>query len=449
VINLGYFNPENMDIQTPVNAQNGTVDIDYTLEERPSDQLELSAGYGGFQGLVGTLGVTFNNFSLRNIKDRSTWNPLPQGDGQRLSIRAQSNSNIFQSYNFSFTEPWLGGKKPNSLTVGAVYSNFDYSNFGQGRFTISNVSLGLGTQLKRPDDYFVYSATASLENLTLDDYRRGDFGVQEGSFKNFNLRQTLVRSSVVEPIFPRRGSKISLTLQLTPYYFWRDNKAFELSPQEEAAEIAEENLRRGEGAPMSEVDEFEFIQGLEDAGKFEFLEYHKWKFESQHFFNVWDKIVIMAQAKIGVLGYYRKDVGVSPFERFEVGGDGLNNQQVQITGKDIISVRGYEVADITTNREGATIFNKYTVELRYPFTLNPNSTIYMHLFAQGANAYNSFREYNPFLLKRSAGAGLRVFLPMFGLLGFDYGFGFDRDLPGGSGWTDFGKFNIVLGFEPE
>lgn len=449
VINLGYFNPENMDIQTPVNAQNGTVDIDYTLEERPSDQLELSAGYGGFQGLVGTLGVTFNNFSLRNIKDRTTWNPLPQGDGQRLSIRAQSNSNIFQSYNFSFTEPWLGGKKPNSLTVGAVYSNFDYSNFGQGKFTIANVSLGLGTQLKRPDDYFIYSATASLETLTLDDYRRGDFGVQEGSFKNFNLRQTLVRSSVVEPIFPRRGSKISLTLQLTPYYFWRDNSAFELTPVEQAAQIAEENLRRGEGAPMAENEEFLFIQELEDAGKFEFLEYHKWKFESQHFFNVWNKLVVMAQAKIGILGYYRKNVGISPFERFEVGGDGLNNQQVQITGKDIISVRGYEVNDITTNREGATIFNKYTIELRYPFTLNPNSTIYMHLFAQGANAFNSFSEYNPFLLKRSAGAGLRVFLPMFGLLGFDYGFGFDKDLPSGSGWTDYANFNIVLGFEPE
>lgn len=449
VINLGYFNPENMDIQTPVDAQNGTVDIEYVLEERPSDQLELSAGYGGFQGLVGTLGVTFNNFSLRNIRDRKSWNPLPQGDGQRFSVRAQSNSNFYQSYNFSFTEPWLGGRKPNSLTVGSVYSNFDYSALGSGRFSIFNVSVGLGTQLKWPDDYFVYSATANIENLVLEDYQR-DFGVSQGNFKNFNLRQTLVRSSVVEPIFPRRGSKVSLTLQLTPYYFWRDNSSFELSEAEKAAEITEENLRRGEGAPMSDEEAFDYISEIEDAGRFEFLEYHKWKFESQHFFNVWDKLVIMAQAKIGVLGYYRKDVGVSPFERFEVGGDGLNNQQVQITGKDIISVRGYEVADITTDAAGATIFNKYTVELRYPFTLNPNSTIYAHLFAQGANAYNSFREYNPFRLKRSAGAGLRVFLPMFGLLGFDYGFGFDRENLGDNPkWTDFGNFSIVLGFEPE
>ncbi|GLR18626.1 BamA/OMP85 family outer membrane protein [Portibacter lacus] len=456
IINLGYFNPENMDIGTPVDPQSGTVDIEYQLEERPSDQLELSAGYGGFQGLVGTLGVTFNNFSLRNITDRSTWNPLPQGDGQRLSVRAQSNSNFYQSYNFSFTEPWLGGKKPTSLTVGSVYSNFDYSSLGSGKFSITNVSIGLGTQLKRPDDYFVYSATANIENLVLDDYFQGGFTVSNGSYKNFNLRQTLVRSSVVEPIFPRSGSKISLTLQLTPYYFWRgkDNTIFQLTEAEKAREINEENLRRGEGAPLSEADELSFIEDLEDAGKFEFLEYHKWKFEAQHFFNVWDKLVVMAQAKIGVLGYYRKEVGVSPFERFEVGGDGLNNQQVQITGKDIISVRGYETTDFVVNGEDgepedATIFNKFTVELRYPFTLNPNSTIYAHLFAQGANSYGGFRDYNPFQLKRSAGAGLRVFLPMFGLLGFDYGFGFDKNLEPGSKWTDFGKFSIVLGFEPE
>ena len=449
IINLGYFNPENMDIQTPVNPKNGTVDIDYTLEERPSDQLELSAGYGGFQGLVGTLGVTFNNFSLRNIRDRKSWNPLPQGDGQRLSIRAQSNSNFYQSYNFSFTEPWLGGKKPNSLTLGAVYSNFDYRTLGSGQFSIVNVSAGLGTQLKFPDDYFIYSATASLENLTLDNYSQGNFAVSEGNYKNFSLKQTLVRSSVVEPIFPRSGSKVSLSLQLTPYYFWRDQKDFEFSDVEKARLIAEENLRNGEGAPFSDIQANDYIAGLEEAGKFEFLEYHKWRFDAEWYFNIVDKLVVMAQAKLGVLGYYRKDIGVIPFERYEVGGDGLNNQQVQITGKDIISVRGYEVSDITTNPEGATIFNKYTVELRYPFTLNPNSTIYAHAFVQGANAYNGFREYNPFELKRSAGLGLRVFLPMFGLLGFDYGFGFDRQLAEGSSWNDFAKFSIVLGFEPE
>lgn len=449
IINLGYFNPENMDIQTPVDPKNGTVDINYVLEERPSDQLELSAGYGGFQGLVGTLGVTFNNFSLRNIRDRNTWNPLPQGDGQRFSLRAQTSSNFYQSYNFSFTEPWLGGKKPNSLTIGSVYSKFDQRAFGGGEFSIFNISAGIGTQLKWPDDYFIYSATANIENLTLDDYVRGGFNVTQGNFKNFNLRQTLVRSSVVEPIYPRSGSKVSLTLQLTPYYFWRSPESFDYTDEQEANLIQEENLRRGEGNPMSEAEERKYISDQEDAGKFKFLEYHKWKFDAEYYFNIVDKLVIAAKAKIGVLGYYRKGVGVSPFERFEVGGDGLNNQQVQITGKDIISVRGYEVSDITTNSDGATMFNKFTVELRYPFSLNPNSTIYAHLFAQGANAYNGWREYNPFELKRSAGLGVRVFLPMFGLLGFDYGFGFDRQLQSDAKWTDFAKFNIILGFEPE
>lgn len=453
VINLGYFNPENMDIQTPVNAQNGTVDVEYVLEERPSDQLELSAGYGGFQGLVGTLGVTFNNFSLRNIRNRETWNPLPQGDGQRFSIRAQSNSNFYQSYNFSFTEPWLGGKKPNSLTIGSVYSKFDYRAFGQGEFSIFNVSAGLGTQLKWPDDYFIYSATANIENLTLNGYNRGDFSVSEGNFKNFNLRQTLVRSSVVEPIYPRSGSKVSLTLQLTPYYFGLNKNSGSIDPDQAARLIREENLARGEGNPMSNTEESAFVLGLEDSQKFEYLEYHKWRFDAEYYFNVVDKLVVFAQAKIGVLGFYRKDIGVPPFERYEVGGDGLNNQQVQITGKDIISVRGYEVNDITTSdlqqAGGASIFNKYTIELRYPFTLNPNSTIYAHLFAQGANAYLGFKDYNPFQLKRSAGAGLRVFLPMFGLLGFDYGFGFDKQLEAGSKWTDYARFSIVLGFEPE
>ncbi len=453
IINLGYFNPENMDIQTPVDPQTGTVDIEYVLEERPSDQLELSAGYGGFQGLVGTLGVTFNNFSLRNIRQRETWNPLPQGDGQRLSVRAQSNSNFFQSYNFSFTEPWLGGRKPNSLTIGSVFSKFDYRTFGQGQFSIFNVSAGIGTQLKWPDDYFIYSATANIENLTLEGYNRGDFNVTEGNFKNYNIRQTLVRSSIVEPIFPRSGSKVSLTLQLTPFYFWRQNVGGGFPPDQAADLVAQENLERGEGAPMTDAEEAAFLNQLNDSRKFEFLEYHKWRFDVEQYFNVVDKLVVMAQAKIGVLGYYRKNVGIVPFERYELGGDGLNNQQVQITGKDIIAVRGYEINEVMSNEiiqdGGASIFNKYTIELRYPFTLNPNSTIYAHLFAQGANAYSGFREFNPFELKRSAGAGLRVFLPMFGLLGFDYGFGFDKELEAGAKWTDFATFNIVLGFEPE
>jgi outer membrane protein insertion porin family len=451
IINLGYFNPENLSINTPVNPQRGTVDIEYGVEERPADQLELSAGYGGISGLIGTLGVTFNNFSLRNINNRKTWNPLPMGDGQKLSVRAQSNSNFFQSYNFSFTEPWLGGKKPNSFTLGSVYSKFDYRAYGTGLFAITRGFVGWGTQLRVPDDYFVYNATANIERIKLDDYSRGGFGISDGTFYNFSLNQTIVRSSINEPIFPRRGSRISLSLQLTPYYWWRSSE-YQLTPEEQQSAITKENLLRGDNNPMSTNEESSFITRLEQAKRFKYLEYHKWRFDAEWYFNIWDKLVLMTSVKMGVLGYYQDGLGISPFERFELGGDGISNQQAGITGKDIIALRGYEVSDIQANNSntgGATIFDKFTMELRYPLSLQPNSTIYVAGFLQGGNAWERWRDFNPFDINRSAGIGLRVFLPMFGLLGFDYGFGIDRALDQDAIWTDYGKFSIILGFEPD
>lgn len=449
IMNLGYFNPENLDIQTPVNAQQGTVDIVYKVEERPSDQLEMSAGYGGSSGLIGTLGVTFNNFSLRNINKRETWNPLPQGDGQKLSIRAQSNSRFFRSYNVSFTEPWLGGKRPTSLTVGGVYSAFDNSLYGLGKLAIARGFVGIGTQLKWPDDYFSYFATANIENIQLDNYSNGGFGIKSGSFNNFSIKQVLTRSSVNEPIFPRSGSKISLTVQLTPYYFARKGEYYKIGDEKANELVREENLRRGFANKMNEVETQQFINDAQDAIKFKYLEYHKWRLDAEWYFNLVDKLVLMTQAKVGLLGYYRKNIGVSPFERFELGGDGLNNQSVGIQGRDIISGRGYDSNEFPANANGgATIFNKYTVELRYPISTNPNSTIFVTAFAQGLNAYSGFRNYNPFELKRSAGMGLRVFLPMFGLMGFDYGIGFDKNIDSKK-FTDYGEFNIVLGFEPD
>jgi len=377
IMNLGYFNPENLDIQPQVNPSRGTVDIVYTLEERPSDQLELSAGYGGNSGLIGTLGVTFNNFSAQNINKKETWNPLPQGDGQKLSVRAQSNSKFFQSYNVSFTEPWLGGKKPTSLTVGGVYSAFDYSSFGSGALAIARGFIGVGTQLKKPDDFFSYYATLNLENIALDNFVNRGFSITKGSFRNFSIKQTLTRSSVNEPIYPRSGMKMSLSLQLTPYYFWRNPEAAVLDSEEAAAEIFAENKRRGAGNPMSEFEEDLFINNLQEANKFKFLEYHKWRFDSEWYFNLVDKLVLMTQVKVGYMGYYRQSVGLVPFERAELGGSGINNQTAGINGKDIVSLRGYEVEDIdvnNTNQDGASIWNKFTVELRYPISTNPNST---------------------------------------------------------------------------
>lgn len=460
IINLGYFNPEALDIQTPVNQGRGTVDIEYTVEERPSDQLELSAGYGGANGLIGTLGVTFNNFSLANISDKSKWTPLPQGDGQKLSLRAQSNSRFFRSYNFTFTEPWLGGKKPNSFTVGLVHSAFDYSTLGSGSLKITRGFVGLGTQLKWPDDFFISNTTLNLETIGLDNYERGGFFVQEngqnipikeGNFKNFSLKQTFTRSSVSDPLYPRRGSKVSLSLQITPpYSLFRGDDYYQLTDDEIVQVEKDLIVRFGPAVPPTRAEVLAEVQSIENARKFEWLEYHKWRFSSEWYFNIFDKFVIAAKANIGVLGRYNKDIGYSPFERFELGGDGLSNQSAGITGRDIFALRGYEVNDLPANRQGgATVFNKYTMELRYPLSLNPNSSIYLLTFLQGGNSWAEFDQFNPFDMRRSAGFGARIFLPMFGLLGFDYGWGFDKDLGSEASIGQYGKFSIILGFEPE
>ncbi len=461
IINLGFFNQENIDIQPIVNPERGTVDILYTVEERPADQLELSAGYGGFSGLIGTLGVVFNNFSIRNIRDRSTWAPLPQGDGQKLSLRAQANSRFFRSFNASFTEPWLGGKKPSSFTVGAVSSTFDNRILDAGLLSIRRAFVGLGTQLKWPDDFFAVNFTLNLENILLSDYvQRGaqsNFVVEEngrlvsitnGNFKNFSLRGTFTRSSISDPLYPRSGSRISLTLQATPIYHIFRGADYWLLSDDEQAQI--EQRLRDEAGPRNPPTPQEIqteILSEQNARKFEWLEYHKWRFDAEWYFSLFGNLVMAANAKIGILGAYDREIGISPFERFEVGGDGLSNQNIGILGRDIIALRGYDVNDLPQNaRGGGAVFNKYTLELRYLLSLNPNSTIFGTLFFQGGNSWGSFGEFNPFDMRRSFGFGMRVFLPMFGLLGFDYGWGIDKFITEDRG---YGKFNIILGFEPD
>lgn len=455
IINLGYFNPESLGIDNPVNQARGTVNIEYQLEEKPSDQLELSAGYGGFSGLIGTLGVVFNNFSLANVKDRSTWSPLPQGDGQKLSVRLQSNSRFFKSYNFSFTEPWLGGNKPRSFTIGAVQTSFDYSLSGAGTLKITRGFIGLGSQMKWPDDFFSSNTTLNIEQINLDNFRSGGFAITKGKFNNFSIKQTFTRSSISDPLFPRRGSKVSLSLQVTPpYSLFRKDNTFTPTQQQRDEIVNELRFEFGPARPVTQSDIDAKIEELKEANKFKWLEYHKWRFSSEWYYNVFDKLVFAAIAKIGILGTYNNDIGISPFERFELGGDGINNQNAGLQGKEILALRGYQNTDLDGNGnrtasggfEGAPIFNKYTLEMRYPLSLNPNSTIYVTSWLQGGNAYRKFDDFNPFDLKRSAGFGARVFLPMFGLLGFNYGWGFDKVLTGDQ---SYGQFNIVLGFEPE
>jgi outer membrane protein insertion porin family len=420
----------------------------------------LSAGYGGFSGLIGTLGVTFNNFSVANINDRSSWSPLPTGDGQKLSLRVQSNSRFFKSYNVSFTEPWLGGKKRNSFTIGGVRSAFDYSSLGSGALSITRGFVGLGSQLNWPDDFFVSNTTLNLEYIDLDNYRNGGFFIQEnnknvvisnGGFKNFSIKQTITRSSISDPLFPRSGSRVSLSLQLTPpYSLFKDETFFEVTDDQRNAIVEELIDVLGPGGTITDELIASEVASLRNATRFEWLEYHKWTFDSEWYYNLVGKLVFKAQAKFGYLGSYKKSIGLSPFERFELGGDGLSNQNAGITGRDIISLRGYETTDLPVNNVGGSaIYDKITMELRYPLSLNPNSTIFVTGFVQGGNAWSSFGDFNPFDLKRSAGVGMRVFLPMFGLLGFDYGFGFDKNLSSTASWTDYSTFNIILGFEPE
>ncbi len=427
IINLGYFNQENIGINTPVNQKAGTVDIEYTVEEKPNDQLELSAGYGGFQGLIGTLGVSFNNFSIHNIGKKEAWHPLPQGDGQKLSLRAQTNGRFFQSYNASFTEPWFGGKKPTSFTVGGFYtrySNIDANYNSIGYYSIVSGTMGIGTRLKWPDDNFLVNAALNFQQNKLNDYP-GLFTVAAGTFNNLNLRLTLARTTVADPIFPRDGSKISLTGQFTPPYSLLNGKS--------AADYADLPLEK----------------------RFHWLEYHKWRLDLEFYKSIVGKLVLKVSNKTGMMSFYNSYVGLSPFERFELGGDGLSNQYVGIVGKDIIALRGYTVEDVRADNkvtaDGAAVFSKISMELRYPISLNPSSSIYVLGFMDGGNMWNRIRDYRPFDLKRSAGLGLRVFLPMFGILGFDYGFGFDKPdlIQSGSKWTQFGKFSFVLGFEPD
>ena len=437
IIGLGYFNQETLGIETPVNPDRGTVDIIYTVEEKPSDQLELSAGWGGRRGVIGTLGVTFNNFSLRNLFNKEAWHPLPQGDGQRLSLRAQTNGKFYQSYNASLTEPWLGGKRPTSLSVSAFYNKYDFgTNDVPRKLIIQQASVSLGTRLRWPDDNFVFRTGLNLQTLTLNNWSElfttdDNESVTTGNYNNFSLQFSLSRNTATDPIFPKQGSNIELSVQATLPY-----RSLGLQGNTTEQESVEERFR--------------------------YVEYHKWRLNAEWYTPLVGNLILKTQAKIGFLGAYNDQVGVSPFERFQLGGDGVNNQQFAFAGVDIISLRGYEIEDLENNsvfnpnsgvdRKIATpIFSKYTVELRYPLSLNPSSTIFVLAFAQGGNAWRTSRDFNPFDLKRSVGLGARVFLPMFGTLGFDWGYGFDKNQNDLDRRADakLSTFNIILGFEPE
>lgn len=430
IARLGYFDPEQIGINPIPNPQDGTVDIEYTVVEKPSDQLELSAGYAGgpFGGVVLQAGIAFNNWSTSQMFKKGSWKPVPAGDGQNLSIRINTNGRRFQSYNFSFVEPWLGGKKPNSLSFSAYRSNFaDNDDFDlstlEGRFTTTGVSIGYGIRLKFPDDYFTLTSTLSYQLYELVDYE--NFLIEDGFSHNISIKETLSRISINNPQFPSSGSSISFSVQITP--------------------------------PFSLLNQRDY-SNLENDEKYKFIEYHKWRFTADWYTPVVGKFVLRSSVKFGLMGFYNSDIGVSPFERFQLGGDGITN--FNFYGTDIIALRGYDIFNVASGfstPRNEPIFSKYTLELRYPISLNPSATISAHAFAEAGNLWPDFDTFNPFDVKRAVGLGIRAWLPMFGLLGLDYGIRFDEKLPGelipSDGVFDYilnnGKFTVILGFEPD
>ncbi|NVO01800.1 MAG: outer membrane protein assembly factor BamA [Bacteroidetes bacterium] len=398
---LRYFNQEKMAVNPKPNPVDGTVDIEYVVEETSSDQLELSGGWGGGR-IVGTLGVSFNNFSAANIFKKGAWQPLPSGGGQKLSLRAQSNGTYYQSYNASFIEPWLGGKKPNGLSVSAYYSSqsngVSSGDPARQSINIIGASIGLSKRLKWPDDYFTLYNEISYQNYTLNNYY-STFTFSDGKSNNLSYLISLGRNSIDAPIYPTAGSEITLSLQATP--------------------------------PFSSFNNVDYTNA-NNQEKYRWIEYHKWKLNLSWFTklagNGERKLVLNTKAKFGFLGLYNDKIGTSPFERFYLGGDGLSG--FSMDGREIIAMRGYENSTLTPVNSsnsyiGGTIFDKFTVELRYPISTNPMATIFLLGFGEAGNAWSKFKNFNTFDLKRSAGVGVRIYLPMFGMLGLDWGYGFD------------------------
>lgn len=412
--NLRYFNQEKIGITPKPNPVDGTVDIEFAVEEASSDQLELSGGWGAGM-VVGTIGVSFNNFSTRNFFKKNAWRPIPSGDGQKISIRAQSNGTYYQSYSASFTEPWLGGKKPNALSVTVYHSvqsnGLAKSNDSRQSIDINGVSASITKRLKWPDDFFIFSYGASLQNYTLNNYS-SIFTFSDGYSNNLSAIISLGRNSVDKPTYPTSGSDLSLSLQLTPPYSLLNGRDYSTATDQE---------------------------------RFKWLEYYKAKFQAYFYLNPVDKFVASLRFKTGYLGSYNRKVGDSPFERFYLGGDGLSG--FALDGRELVGMRGYSNNSLTptgkgTNFIGATIYTKYTGELRYPVSLNPSATIYLLSFVEAGNTWVDFKTFNPFKMYRSAGFGVRVFLPMFGMLGLDWGYGFD-DVPNLPG-SNKGQFHFSI-----
>ena len=445
IASMGQFDPEA--IMSPggysivPNQMNNTVDIVYNVTEKPSSQLELSGGWGG-RTFVLTAGVSFNNFSTHRLFEKGAWRPVPLGDAQNLSFRFQTNGNYYTSLNASFVEPWLFGKKPTSLSISAYYSrmtdayyNPDYWLTGilntTKSFDVFGFNAGLGTRLKWPDSYFVLYNNLSWQTYKLNNWTNSYFAFNDGISHNLSYTISLSRNSTDQQIYPRMGSEFNLSLQLTPPYSLFRKYTYDID---------------GNKVPVNSWKDIDYDDWT-SAQRYKWIEYHKWKFGATVYTKLAGDLVLMSRAQFGFLGYYNRNWGYSPFENFQVGGDGMSGYYTY--GAEIISLRGYEDYSLTPfkmtpySQNGETyagnVYDKFTVELRYPVILQPQSTIFVLAFLEGGNCWSDIREFNPFQIKRSAGVGVRIFLPMIGLLGVDWGYGFDDTLNGGS------QFHFVIG----
>ncbi len=421
---LGFFDAEQISPELEnVNPNDGTIDVKFDLVESGASQIELQGGYGQ-GGFIGTLGLSFNNFSMRNIFDGKSYKPLPMGDGQTLALRLQA-SQFYNTYSFNFSEPWLGGEQPVQFSTSLQHTiqyRYDFFTGLADRsqsFQISGLTVGLAKRLQVPDDFFQLSQALSYQYYNLKNYYTGLFTFGDGEAKNLAYTISLLRNNTrVNPIFPTGGSTFTVSAKLTPPYSLLSGRDF--SDLENQPEFQDEN-----GNPL--VDKI-------DQERFRWLEFYKVKFNGTWYTRVFDDLILKTQADFGFIGAYNKDRGNIPFERFFLGGDGMVNYALD--GRETIALRGYPNQSLSGN-DGSVIYNKFSLELRYPITLKPSASIYALTFLEAGNGYNSFREFDPFNSKRSAGLGVRIFMPAFGLLGIDFAYGFDNTNPNSTtpnGW---------------
>ena len=414
---MGFFDPEQIspDFKN-VDPNAGTVDIEYGLVEKGASQVELQGGYGG-GGFIGTLGLSFNNFSVRGLKDKSAYKPLPMGDGQALSLRLQANR-FYNTASFSFSEPWLGGRQPVSFSTSISRTKqyrYDYFT-GQANknqfFEITGAQIGLAKKLRVPDDYFQLSQSIGYQYYNLSNYYTGLFTFGDGKSNNIFYQVILARDNTfVNPVFPLGGSQFAISAKLSlPYSLFNNIDYDDLENQAE--------YQNEDGEPD---------QAKIDQEKFKWLEFYKVKFNGTWYTRLVDKFVLKTHAEFGFLGAYNNKRGIIPFDRFYLGGDGMS--QYAMDGRETVALRGYTNQSLSS-QDGSTIYNKFSLELRYPITLKPSASIFALTFLESGNGYDSFREFNPFNAKRSAGLGIRIFMPAFGLLGIDFGYGFDSQFAG-------------------